>query len=57
MKMLKVSTLNSDKINRCHVIKLFSDCKEELDGLRQDWLTLTEYRKELKTRKRDLQIL
>ncbi|KAL9968071.1 hypothetical protein ACROYT_G026398 [Oculina patagonica] len=33
------------------------DCEEELDGLTQDWLTLTKYRDELIERKQDLEIL
>ena len=36
---------------------LYLECKEELDGLKQDWMILLSYRDELEKRKADLQIL
>ena len=36
---------------------LYLECKEELDGLKQDWMILLSYGDELKERKADLQIL
>ena len=36
---------------------LYLECKDELDGLKQDWMILLSYGDELKKRKADLQIL
>ena len=36
---------------------LYLECKEELDGLKQDWMILLSYRDGLEKRKADLQIL
>ena len=36
---------------------LYLECKEELDGLKQDWMILLSYRDGLEKRNADLQIL
>ena len=49
--------LESVKLTKYLMNILYLECKEELDGLEQDWMILLSYRDELEKRKADLQIL